>query len=361
MGATNLANIAITIILAATNAPGAGFGMLMIFPLADCDLDGDRVRTYASVAEAQADEDDGFLSSDAVAAITVAFSQSPPPISVKIANIDLVGLETYAAALTAIQAVDDDWFAVGISSRVAADLSAMATACEALDKLFVGQANTAGILTGSFPAGLSALVGKDHTALIYDLADADWADAAWMGAKLAFNPDDQSVDWAGALKGTTDYSDTITTTERNYAIANNANLILPYSASQPFWIDPGVVMSGKPVYEILTAIWLKIRLRERIADLVARYSSLGWKIPLNATGQQAIKGEIDAQFAIAQANPNARHITAGQYVCEPQAITAGDITARKLRFKVRAQIEGSARLFDVTVNLGREAVVTAGA
>ncbi len=356
MGSSFVTNISLTVILAAAQPPGAGFGFLIIFPQADCDLDGDRVRTYTSPAEAQADEDAGFLSTEAVTAVTKAFSQSPPPAAVKIGNIDLVGSETYAAAITAIQAVDDDWVGLAIASRDVADIEAVGVACEALDKIFIAQANTAGILTGTFPTGLADIVGLDHTALVYNLADSDWSDVAWLGKVLAFDPDEKSAPWDCPLKGVTDYSATISSTEKGFALGHNVNLILPYTATAPTYVGPGVVMSGKPIYEVLTAIWMKIRMRERLANMVVRFTSAGDKIPLTLAGQYAVKSELDAVLQIAV---NAGHIVAGQYVIEPQTLSDSDYETRTMRFRIRAQIQGSAYLFDVTVNLDRSAVVTA--
>lgn len=355
MGSSFIANIALTLILEAGQPAGAGFGFVIIFPKADCSLNGDRIRTYTSPAEAQADETAGYISAEALEAITLGFGQSPPPRAIKIANIDLVGSETYAQALTAIQAVDDDWVGVAIASRDVSDIEAVGVACEALDKIFVAQANTAGILTSTFPTGLTDIVGLDHTALVYDLADADWADAIWLANRLAFSPDEKSAPWEAPLKGTTDYSATINSTEKGYALGHNVNLILPYGAA-PTFVGPGVVMSGKPIYEVLTAIWMKIRMRERLAAMVIRYTSAGDKIPLTPAGQYAVKSELDAVLQTAVA---AGHIVTGQYVIEPQTLSDSDKSTRTMRFRIRAQIQGSAYLFDVTVNLGRSAVVTA--
>jgi hypothetical protein len=350
---THEANLTINVYLDPSPIQEASFSTVLgIFPLATNSLNGEDVVTYTSVAEAEADQTAGYLSASAVDFITAQFAQRPKPAEVKIANIDIVGAETYAAALTRIRAVDDDFYGLYIASRVDADIVAVANAVESLEKLFACQSDDPSLLDSGLPAGLSTLSDNDNTIICYHDSDAEPFDAAYLAKCLVTSPDVKSIPWDVGILGVDAYADIPTRSERLAAIANNVNLGLPYGGDD-FFVDPGKTASGRPIYEIVTAHWFAIRLREKLAVLKTTLSAAGEKLLMTRQGQGAVLGAISALLA---QGVGANHFVRGETEVTALDITDADRAAQRLRFEVRAQIAGSARLLEVSVYLGRNPI-----
>ena len=200
MAANHLDTITITILLDPAPVTGTDFGAIMI--IADeangTDLDGDRTRTYASLAAVQVDNTAGFVSAGLLAAATAAFAQAVQPTSIKIGRRDSVGGETYADALALIETDDPAFYAIAIESRLAADQLLIAAAVEAsaVPRLFFLQSADVTFLTTGFPAALAGLDGNERTIICYHDIATEWYDVAYPVNRLAFNVDTKSVPWA---------------------------------------------------------------------------------------------------------------------------------------------------------------------
>lgn len=359
MGANHNPNISVSVSLAAAPLIGQSFGKVLgLFPLATNDLGGLRVKEYASVAEAQADQTAGDLSAAAVAAITAMFSNSPRPATVKIGNVDLVGLEDYAEGLAAVRNVDDDFYAVFIAPRTDAEIVLVAEAVEAMNKIFFFQSNDSSLLDAGLPAGLADVDGLERTVGLYHDSDTPWLDASYAAKGLVYDPDILSSTWNTDVNGVVAYTAPgITTTQRNAAIDNNINLMLPFG-SEPFWVDPGVNMNGRAIYEIVTADWAYFRTQEAVTRLVLKEAARGRKIPLTAKGQSQVKSAIET---VAQLGEQAQHFVPGQTRVTAYPLTQADLDERKMRFLFEAQVLGSARLISIGLVFSRDAIIAEAA
>lgn len=155
-----------------------------------------RVLSFGSPDEVAASTD---LTATAKAALTAAFSGDIRPDRVKaIYKLTSGAPETYTAALNAAVAVDVDWYCITIQSRVAADITEVATWAESRTKLFIAATAQATVLdpisTTDIGATLAA-ASRSRTGLIY-AADAatTWPDTAWAGGMLPNDPG--TVTWA---------------------------------------------------------------------------------------------------------------------------------------------------------------------
>ena len=348
-------NITVNVTLSAVPAQEAGFGtVLLMVPKAQNSLNSARSVRYTSYAEAQADQTAGYISSGTLAAVLVAFAQRPAPADILVGNVDLAGspAETYATALPLIIADDPDFYGVCATTRTGADVEALALVAETYDKLYISQSGDADWLTSGYPSAFTDLEDLQNSATVYHTTSSEWADVAWACGALAFDPDDVSIPWDRPLKGVAAYTSNLTAAQKNFADANNANLMLAYGGAAAF-VDPGVNHEGRPVADVITAHWLKIRLTERLAALKVRESTAGRKIPMTAAGQMQVMGELTALFAQGIA---AGHFVDGQTEVTPLALTSADITAGRMRFTARAQLVSSARVFTFNINVGTDAL-----
>ena len=355
MGADWASTIVVNIFLAASPPSRAGFSTVMF--LVDQDsgnsLNGARVMSFASSSEAQTAQTAGYISATTLAFPQAGFSQQPTPSKIKVGYRDVSLAETVAAALTAIQAVDNDWYAIAQYSRVDADIVAMATAIEAgAEKLYIAQSADASWLDAGLPAGLSTLAAKERTALIYHDAAAQPADLAWAVSRTVFDADVKSAPWSGQIRGVNALTANLSAAQRDFIVTNKANVGLPYS-SAPVYVDSGQNCNGRGIYEILSGDWLKARVKEDIAYLKLSHTARGEKIIVDATGQAKILAILNQRL---RQGEDAGHFVRGQTRATGESITAADILARKLRFKVEAQIAADARLFEFNVYLQPDAL-----
>lgn len=272
---------------------------------------------------------------------------------------DAVPVETYATALPLIIADDPDFYGVCMTSRVQADVAAVALYVESASKKMrlAYQDDDADWLTSGVPAGLSAMEDYDRSIGYWHTTDSVWMDVATLVNRLIFDPDEKSAPWHGhSVRGVAAYTTPPTAAQRLLAIANNINLGLPYGG-QDFVIDPGVAMSGRPADEITSADWFSTRLQERTSALVVEHADRGEKINVDKTGQEKILALIDGLLSAGVA---AGHFVAGQVEAVAEAITSSDLTARQLRFTVRAQFAVSGRLFTFNCYFSREPIADNG-
>ncbi len=350
---THIPNVSVTITLDAAPRTEAGFGyVLLIAKKATSALDGDSIRTYTDAADAVADDTAGDISTFVANAVTVALSQVPRPTGIKVAWIDLVGTETYAAALARIRAVDDDFYGVCIEERTDAAILAIAAAVEATRKVCAVQTDEAGFYTATYPSALAALAAYERTAIVLHDTDAIAADVGWLANRLAYDPDVQSVPWDCPIQGVAANTAAPTAAGRVYAIGHNANVLLPYGGA-PLFVDAGVNATGRPLAEILTADWFHARLTEDVAALKVNRAARGSKIPVSAAGQILILALVQSLF---QRGVDAGHFLIDEWEAAAVAISDADTDAARLRFTGRAQLAVGARLFTFALNFSRSAL-----
>ena len=354
MAVDHLDNITINIVLDPAPPPSAGFGtVLLLVDQATNTLNGDRVRSYASVAAATADNTAGYISAGTLAAVTAAFAQPRKPAVFKVGRVDTAGGESYADGLAACIVADGDFYGIASDSRADADILSVSAAVEALRLLFVAQSADADWKTASHPSGLTALETRERTAVVYHDTAAQWSDVAWLVNRLSFDPDEQSAPWNAGVAGVSALATAPTDTEKGHLDDNYANHGLPYGG-ETFWIDAGVNQNGRPLYEIVTADWYYARLQERVSAMHAREAANGRKIQVSPLGQAQILAEIRAQN---EQGVGAGHFTSiDQTSVTAEAITSADTAANRLRFTGQNQIAGSLRLLDMDFSFSRDPI-----
>lgn len=349
--------ITVNVFLAPAPPGRAGFGTALF--LVDQDdgnsLNGVRVAEYFSSSEAETAQAAGYISADTLLALQAGFSQIPTPASIKVAYRDTGTSETMAAALTAIEALDTDWYGTAIYSRADADILAWGALIETRKKLFVAQSDDSSWTDAGLPAGLSTLAGRERTAVIFHDADTEPADLAWLVSRLVFDPDETSAPWEGQVRGVAALTTGLTSAKRGFIEANYANVGLPFSSAN-YYVSPGVNCANRAIYEILTGDWFAARVAEDFAAMKLAATARGSKLIVDATGQAAGLGILNQWLATGEA---AGHFPKGQTRATAYAITTADETAHRLRFKVEAQIASDARVFDINVYLQPSALQTA--
>lgn len=353
-------NIEINVFLDAASTARRGFGLiLLLVALSTNSLDDERVVEYASLADAQAAEDAGFISAATLAIIEDIFAQPSPPDSILVGYRDDGSdpAETWAAAIAAIRAIRDDFYVVVSTTKTDVAIAAIAAVVEGITpakRIYIAQSNNADWLTSGVPSGFSSIVAYERTAVIWHSTDAQGADAAWASNRVAFDPEEISTPWhAAPLANIASYTTALTDSQRSLAIANNCNVLAAWGSYSNV-TDPGVNISGRPIDELVSADWLEARLREDISDLVVKQSSRGRKIGVDIRGQAQVQAVIEARL---QQGVAVGHFAQGQAICTALAISTADTDNRRLRFDVAAQLLGSMRKATVNVYLGREPVV----
>jgi hypothetical protein len=326
---------------------------LLLVPLASNSLNGSRVLSFASLADAQDARDAGYISASTMAAATVAFSQPSVPSAFKVGYVDLVGSETYATALAACISADTDFFWVCITARTDAEIVAVSDYIEGIATTrvlrFMFQSDDTGLM-GSFPSGLTGLQDNTRTQGIFHTSDSEWNDVAYVVNRGTYDPAQVSVPWTGCqLSGVAALSPNPTQTQRNTAVnTNNINLMLPYFVSA-FVMDPGVDITGQPIEEGITADYLSIAVRRAVALMVVNRSNRGQKTAVDATGQQLVIAAASGVMSLAE---TAGHIEPGWSVVG-ETITEADLSNRELRFTIRGTLTVSGRLFTFKTYLSR--------
>lgn len=346
-------NISVNVDLAALPPSETAFStVLLLVPQATNSLDGDRVMTFASYADAVDANDAGFISAGTLEAARVAFNQPTVPPAFKVGRVNLSGgTETYATGLAACVEADADFYGVAITPRTDTEIVLVSDWIESNEAtrrlLGVFQSDDSGLI-GSFPSGLSGMQTNTRSALVYHTADAQWNDVAWLVNRLTFDPALVSAPWMCEVAEVEALDPRPTQAQRNTATNTNyVNLLLPYGTVAT-WNDPGTVITGRPVEEQVTADWLYTRIHATIAAMVAARSARGARVGVDATGQELVKSALSGVF---QQAVDAGHLTG--FTVTPQTITSDDLANRRLRFDARGTLAVSGRLFTFNVYLSR--------
>jgi hypothetical protein len=326
--------------------------------IADVAFDGaaERVRTYTSVGQAQADLTATEISQFVFDAIAAAFSQNPRPQFVKVGRYisGMGGDASYATAYAAVKGVDNSFYGVCIDSRDSSDISAISALIEAegRGKFFVAQSGVGDLLTTGFPAALSGANNRERTAILYHDDSTLPSDFAYLCNRLVFDPDTQSAPWDASVNAIVNYDVDLTPTQLGFAKTNNVNIVLPYGPAATF-VDAGVNTKGRPIYEIVTADWFATRIQEDVASVKVQYSARGEKIVIGPEGQAILRGLVESRFAQGSGGASP-HFVDGQTQITFPTITSDDLAAQRIRASVRATLAASGRVFEFNINFTRE-------
>lgn len=368
----HLDNITFTVLLDPAPTQQAGFSTPLL--LADeangNGLGGDRFRLYSNISEIETDEDAGDISSFIADGLRAGLAQTPAPQQLMAGRVDTGGGETYTDALGEVETAGGDFYGVAIESRADADILDIAAGVATRRQICAVQADNTDLYSGALSAStLSALETTgdgERTLLCFHDDDTQWFDFAYLANRLAFNPDVQSVPWDTGISDVEPYTavggtgvTVLSTTEKNQLDTNNVNHGLELGSSS-FFVDPGVAVSGRPVYERLTVDWFLTRLEERLANLKVLLSSRGQKLTIDRNGQAKVLSVVNGLLDIATQDPSP-HFLPGQTEIVPIAVTDADRDAQRMRFSGRFTFAVSARKLDFILNFTRQPIFTAAA
>ena len=317
----------------------------MIYIDSASSLDGDRVRTYTTVAGATADNTAGYLSADALDAVTIALGQSPRPASVLVGRKDAG--EDWDDAAIACAAVASFTF-VTISSRTISDFMTLAAWSDTLlDKIAIVQNGDASWLNSGVPAGFTA---HPSLAVVYHPTATEHAAEAYAAILSAVDADVVAPAGWATITGIDTYD--LTATQAGFAAANFANALLPLRDNGTDRnIHHGYVSTGERVSAVITRAWTAIKIEAAVADLFASYYAAGRRLPLDARGEAAILSILSAIGAEGLA---AGHYTTRADLPDGYAF-ATSIDAGTLTIEVSGQygLLDKVEAFSITLNLTR--------
>ena len=365
---SHVSNINHTVLLQALATPGAGFGTVTLLvdeaqgtgnPLKPLSPGpgNQRYQDFSSADETAA----AFaavpsqISAEVKAMVDVGFMQDKPVEKVRVCRVDTGGGESYADALVALrtQGLKDLWMLCS-DLRDPATLVPLAIAVEAYggEHFLLVEDDEADWLTSGVPAAWSAVSAFRWSGVAYHDVTTAAAALAISTRNLAFDADVTSVGWEKDVKGVAAYASYVTTTERGYAIGNNAAVLGTWGSSD-YWYDAVRNFEGRPLKECLTASWYKARVDEAVQTMHQREAAAGRAVLVAESGMSQVIATIAGVNATAV---NAGHFVPGQVIVTPQPITAADISAQRLRVVVEAQVGTAVRTFTFTSYLSQTAV-----
>lgn len=349
-------NISVVVNLAALPVVAGSFVLLILCDKAAGNtLGGLRAKSYTSNEEIQADA--ANLSSVVEAMGAVAFGQNNRPSKIWIGNVDTAGAETYAqgldACLSVIEAAGDYLFGIVADVATTTVILSISGAVESSTqkRLYIARSADSGFLTGTFPAALSAIVGRKYTAVIYHDSATAYPDVALAADRLAFNADLYAPPWQGQLKSVAALSTALTSTQLTNLKTHKVNVGLPF-ANVAVWLNKGYSLEGRYLEELVAAVWLETRLTAAIQSLLIRETAAGRKIPVNIEGQIQCLAVMNPVF---QTGQNIGHLSrTTQYTLTANAITASNITDAELTFTATAYTADGIRETTLTIYLKQE-------
>lgn len=353
--------VSTTINLDAPAAQQAGFNVLYIVPLAANSLNSATYVVYTSYSDAVADNTAGYISSTTLQAVADIYAQANVPTTIYVASVDLVGGDDYSDAIDTMLAEGDiSFYAVCVQDRTDAVITDVSAHVESLTQrlLFFCQSDDADWKTSGHPSGLTALDGRERTAVVYQTADAEHNDLVWATDRFSFDPDLESVPFNSPLSAVQANS-AITSTEAAFLRANNANYGARIASNYTFFMDPGYNQNGRQIAELVSADWYAIRVEEALYQQLGARGQRGQKIPVSLEGIRLVESEMRAVY---NRGVLAKHFAPNQFsfssatLNSDGTINATDIAAQRIRATATIQLTTGARLIATTGNLSRTAV-----
>lgn len=350
-----------------TNTTDAFQRPRILVPKATNSLNSNTVAVYATLAAAKAAKLAGYISQATLDAITVIFAQTNSPSQgVSVANVDIVGSQSYAAALIASIATDPDFYLVICTSRVSTDIAGVALAVETCgDKtaaddvgypfkhmIFAAQSADTTLLTGAYPAALAALEGYERTILCWHPTSTEWFDAAHQ-CRLSVALSTVMPPWnKWTVVGVAAYPNgSVDAAQLELGQSINVDFMTGFGNSAAV-ASPGQSQAGRQMTNIVTADWLAATIQETIADTQVDLADQNLAITIDAAGQQVVVGCIQSVFSTGIA---ARSLRASDDLgrpgtsVTPLTITPADRAAFRLRFDAAALLTQSANKVVVNV------------
>lgn len=244
---------------------------------------------------------------------SVAHTITITPVSGGVAsveNIDLTGItgdmtmdlsasitEDWSDALDAINAEQDDWYGLTITSRTEADVLDVAEWAESNEKIFFTASNDSGIIDDSEATATDIAkqlkdFGYDRTVVNYGRnADTEYPDSAYFGKLGPYDPGTYTAAFKKLASITVD---DLNPTESQNVRDKNANTY--ENIGDVNITREGTVASGEFIDIIIFIDWLKSRITENVYSILVNKL----KVPYTNDGIAAIDGSIKQILQIGQ-------------------------------------------------------------
>lgn len=246
-----------------------------------------------------------------------------------------------AADYAAIKAEDDDFYGVLMTSAATLEIPVLAALVESDRKIYIAQTSDSDVLsdTGGNIAETLETAGYNRTALIWNLDNFDYANAAWMGRLFPKRPGEAT--WAFKTLAGVSY-DVLSDTQIDNIEDNDAN---HYTQTKGLSMTlQGTMSSGRFIDITRGMDWLVVRMQERIIQLLANSD----KIPYTQSGITALENEVRAQLSEAVKY----NVITSDFSVTPPSID--DISAADKANRVLGDLDFSATLagaiHSVTIN-----------
>jgi hypothetical protein len=308
--------VEVFIALQTSGITAAGFKTALFIADVDTDANPDplgsgvRIKAYSNIDEVATD----WATSDAAyKAAEGFFSNTPRLTQIKIAYRDVaVGTaETPAAALVAVEEVDNDWYFLTAETHDATDVEAYAEAIEARRKMYFFSSGDATSLT-VYNEGVSTdalAVVKENNYLrtkgfFHHAADTEYPECAYVGYNAPFLPG--SVVWTNLrFFGLAASQDPVTgtplnTTQKGYLEDRSAAYIERLGPNTVI-VRNGVTAGGENIDVIRGRDNLEEDINVELQGLLIRQK--GSKLPYNNAGITAIYNTVKAVLTRYSGNP----------------------------------------------------------
>lgn len=235
-----------------------GFGTPLLLGDSDRFTAGERIRTYTEISQVEADFTAGDVEIEMARDV---FSQEIRPPQIKIGQVEAGDSGDYVAALTAIEAIDDDWYGLVTETRAEADILAIAAFIQARVKIYLATSSDAAVKANTAGNVLEDLVAGQffRTMLLYSEDTDNHLAAAIAGKQLPKDPG--STNWAyQTLAGPA--ADVLTPTEQGNITDNRGNIYI--SVNDLAHLQFGQMPDGDFIDVIRGADWIQARMQEKI-------------------------------------------------------------------------------------------------
>ena len=207
-------------------------------------------------------------------------------VSSNLTQVNTAPTETWVEALEAVEAENNDWYALTAETHVNADILALAAAIEARRKIYGTSTQDATVPTTSTVDIASQLfdLNYDRTFLVYlPTADTQFPECVWIGSQLPEVPG--SNDW-DLKQGSGITVSNLTETQKVNLRNKNTNFFTRKAGVEIF--QDGDMVSGSPIDEVIFIDWVVASLEESVFFRMVNSK----KIPFTRTGATIIESDI---------------------------------------------------------------------
>jgi len=273
--------------------PGFGIGLI----LAPYTNNLDRFRTYESFEDLSAD----FVDGDPVYEAGLAyFGQEVKPSKLVVGRIVVADSETAVTAIQAVQALNDEWYAVMYLGHVKADVLALAAWIETQKKI-LGTSSQDVVVVGTGTTDVAyALKAASYSRTwpMYSAeADSKYPEAAWMGRMLPTGVG--AATWKfKTLAGIT--VDNLSSTAITNSQGKNCNIYIPMGGVNI--MAEGIMADGEYIDTIRGIDWLQLTMEANVYSLLVNsdkvpFTDKGIAVVENAVRQTLQEGVVNGLLA----------------------------------------------------------------